>query len=72
MNRYRVELTVGDEFGYNKAGDVFYIDENEVEETLKNGYRYVKLFHYGEDDAVFFYPCKVIREQYELLTYSHD
>lgn len=68
MNRYRVELTVGDEFGYNKAGDVFYIGEDEVEETLINGYRYFKCFHKGEDGAVFFYPCKVFKEQYQLIS----
>ena len=66
MIRYRVVLTAGDEFGYNKEGDVFYINEDKVEDTLKNGFSFLKLFHYAVgDDAIFRYPCKVFEEHYE-------
>lgn len=63
--RYVAQITQGDK--YHKAGETYFLLNSEVEEVKERGYRIYEK-DCGPDGAQIFYPCKVIRREYKLVS----
>lgn len=63
MIKYVAEITNGDT--YHKSGELYFIRESEIDEVLKNGYRFYES-KCGPDGAQIYYPCKIYKREYTI------
>lgn len=61
MIRYVVIITGGD-----KLGESYFINEDKIDEVIKNGFRIYES-NVGPNGAQVYYPCRIVKREYKLI-----